>query len=160
VPVIVIQGWNIAAIWTLAREGDAFEKEEKSMGMILIIIVILVLVGALPTWPHSKSWGYYPSGGLGLVLLIVIILLLMGRIWSNLVHEKPPWIGLTKRILFKDISIPRLLSYIVPVSLIIYGILGFGRWLDCESSLGRNDHISSEEKEEISLSSGNGAYHW
>ncbi len=50
------------------------------MGMILIVILILVLVGALPTWPHSKSWGYYPSGGLGLVLLILIILLLMGRI--------------------------------------------------------------------------------
>ena len=50
------------------------------MGTILIVILILVLVGALPTWPHSKSWGYYPSGGLGLDLLIVIILLLMGRI--------------------------------------------------------------------------------
>ena len=50
------------------------------MGTILIVILILVLVGALPTWPHSKSWGYYPSGGLGLVLLIVIVLLLMGRI--------------------------------------------------------------------------------
>ena len=50
------------------------------MGMILIVILILVLVGAIPTWPHSKNWGYYPSGGLGLVLLIVIILLLMGRI--------------------------------------------------------------------------------
>lgn len=50
------------------------------MGTILIIILILVLVGALPTWPHSKSWGYYPSGGLGLILLILIILLLMGRI--------------------------------------------------------------------------------
>ena len=50
------------------------------MGTILIVILILVLVGALPTWPHSKSWGYYPSGGLGLVLLIVIILLLIGRI--------------------------------------------------------------------------------
>jgi hypothetical protein len=50
------------------------------MGTILIVILILVLVGALPTWPHSKSWGYYPSGGLGLILLIVIILLLMGRI--------------------------------------------------------------------------------
>jgi hypothetical protein len=50
------------------------------MGAILIIILVLILVGALPTWPHSKSWGYYPSGGLGLVLLIVIILLLMGRI--------------------------------------------------------------------------------
>ena len=50
------------------------------MGTILIVILILILVGVLPTWPHSKSWGYYPSGGLGLVLLIVIILLLMGRI--------------------------------------------------------------------------------
>jgi Protein of unknown function (DUF3309). len=50
------------------------------MFTILIIILILVLVGALPTWPHSKSWGYYPSGGLGLILLILIILLLMGRI--------------------------------------------------------------------------------
>jgi hypothetical protein len=50
------------------------------MGTILIVILILILVGALPTWPHSKSWGPYPSGGLGLVLLIVIILVLMGRI--------------------------------------------------------------------------------
>ena len=50
------------------------------MGLILIIILVLVLLGALPTWPHSKSWGYYPSGGLGVVLLIVLILLLMGRI--------------------------------------------------------------------------------
>jgi Protein of unknown function (DUF3309) len=50
------------------------------MGTILIVILILVLVGALPTWPHSKSWGYYPSGGLGLVLLILIILVLRGRI--------------------------------------------------------------------------------
>ena len=50
------------------------------LGTILIIILILVLIGALPTWGHSRSWGYYPSGGLGLVLLIVIILVLMGRI--------------------------------------------------------------------------------
>jgi hypothetical protein len=50
------------------------------MGTILLIILILLLVGALPTWPHSSGWGYYPSGGLGLILLIVIILLLMGRI--------------------------------------------------------------------------------
>jgi Protein of unknown function (DUF3309) len=50
------------------------------MGTILIVILILILVGALPTWPHSRSWGYYPSGGLGLVLLIVIILVLLGRI--------------------------------------------------------------------------------
>jgi hypothetical protein len=50
------------------------------MSMILIIILVVILLGALPTWPHSKSWGYYPSGGLGLVLLIVLILMLMGRI--------------------------------------------------------------------------------
>jgi hypothetical protein len=50
------------------------------MGTILLIILILLLVGALPTWPYSTGWGYYPSGGLGLVLLIVIILLLVGRI--------------------------------------------------------------------------------
>ncbi|MGC2061884.1 MAG: DUF3309 domain-containing protein [Thermodesulfovibrionales bacterium] len=48
--------------------------------MILLIILILVLVGALPTWPHSRNWGYYPSGGLGLILLILLILLLLGRI--------------------------------------------------------------------------------
>ena len=51
-----------------------------SIGTILLIVLILVLVGALPTWPHSRSWGYYPSGGLGLVVLILLILLLMGRI--------------------------------------------------------------------------------
>ena len=50
------------------------------MGTILLIILVLVLVGALPTWPHSKSWGYYPSGGIGLIILILIILLLLGRI--------------------------------------------------------------------------------
>jgi hypothetical protein len=50
------------------------------MGTILIVILVLILVGALPTWPHSKNWGYYPSGGIGLILLILIILLLMGRI--------------------------------------------------------------------------------
>jgi len=50
------------------------------MGTILIIILILLLIGALPTWPYSSAWGYYPSSGLGLVLLIIIIILvLMGR---------------------------------------------------------------------------------
>ena len=51
-----------------------------SLGTILIIVLILLLVGALPTWPHSRSWGYYPVGGIGLVLLIVLILLVLGRI--------------------------------------------------------------------------------
>jgi hypothetical protein len=50
------------------------------MGTILIIILILLLIGALPTWPHSSGWGYYPSGGIGLLLLILIILLVMGRL--------------------------------------------------------------------------------
>ena len=51
-----------------------------SISTILIVILILLLLGALPTWPHSRSWGYYPSGGMGLVALILVILLLMGRI--------------------------------------------------------------------------------
>ncbi|HLH96026.1 MAG TPA: DUF3309 family protein [Xanthobacteraceae bacterium] len=50
------------------------------MGTILLIIVVLLLIGALPTWPYSGEWGYYPSGGLGLVVLIVLILVLMGRL--------------------------------------------------------------------------------
>jgi hypothetical protein len=50
------------------------------MGTILIILLVLLLLGALPTWPYSGSWGYYPSGGLGLILLIVVILALTGRV--------------------------------------------------------------------------------
>ena len=50
------------------------------LGTILLIILILLLLGALPNWPHSRGWGYYPSGGLGLILIIVLILVLMGRI--------------------------------------------------------------------------------
>ena len=50
------------------------------MSTILIVILIILLIGAFPTWPHSMSWGYYPSGGLGLVLLVVIILALIGRL--------------------------------------------------------------------------------
>lgn len=51
-----------------------------SPGTILLIVLILILVGALPTWPYSSGWGYYPSGGIGLVLVIILILILMGRI--------------------------------------------------------------------------------
>jgi len=50
------------------------------ISLILLIIIVLLLVGALPAWPYSSGWGYWPSGGLGLVLLVLIILLLMGRI--------------------------------------------------------------------------------
>lgn len=51
-----------------------------SLGTILLIILILMLVGAIPSWPHSKSWGYGPSGGLGLVVIILLVLLLTGRL--------------------------------------------------------------------------------
>ena len=50
------------------------------IGTILIVILILMLLGMLPTWPHSRSWGYGPSGGLGLVVLILVVLLLLGRL--------------------------------------------------------------------------------
>jgi uncharacterized protein DUF3309 len=50
------------------------------LGTILLIILIFILIGALPTWPYSSGWGYYPSGGFGLLLVILVILLLMGRI--------------------------------------------------------------------------------
>ena len=56
------------------------EKEPIMLGTILIVVLILALVGALPRWSHSRSWGYAPTGGLGLVLIIVVILLLLGRI--------------------------------------------------------------------------------
>jgi hypothetical protein len=51
-----------------------------SLATILLIVLVLLLVGAIPSWPHSRKWGYGPSGGLGLVVLIVLVLLLMGRI--------------------------------------------------------------------------------
>jgi hypothetical protein len=51
-----------------------------TLGTIILIILILALIGVLPTWSHSSSWGYYPSGGIGLIVVILIILLLMGRL--------------------------------------------------------------------------------
>jgi hypothetical protein len=51
-----------------------------SLGTILLIVIILILVGVLPTWPHAKSWGYGPSGGVGLVVVVLLVLVLMGRI--------------------------------------------------------------------------------
>jgi hypothetical protein len=51
-----------------------------SLGTILLIILILALIGALPTWPYSGGWGYYPSGGVGIIVIILIVLLVMGRI--------------------------------------------------------------------------------
>ncbi len=51
-----------------------------SLGTILIIVLIILLIGAVPSWPHSRSWGYGPSGGLGLVVIVLIVLVLMGKI--------------------------------------------------------------------------------
>jgi len=56
------------------------EMRGKSMSTILIIVLILVLIAAIPAWPYSSGWGYYPSGGIGLVLVILLVLLLMGKI--------------------------------------------------------------------------------
>jgi hypothetical protein len=50
------------------------------MGTILFVVLILLLIGALPAWPYSSGWGYYPSGGIGLVLLIIVVLVLLGRV--------------------------------------------------------------------------------
>lgn len=51
-----------------------------SLGTILLVVLILMLIGAFPAWPHSRSWGYYPSGGLGLVIVILLVLILLGVI--------------------------------------------------------------------------------
>jgi hypothetical protein len=66
--------------WFAGTRPKSIWEEQIMLGTILIVILILALVGALPTWPHSRNWGYFPTGGLGLVLLIVIILLLLGLI--------------------------------------------------------------------------------
>jgi hypothetical protein len=50
------------------------------LGTIVVVLLVLLLLGALPTWPHSRSWGYYPSGGVGLILAILVVLFLLGRI--------------------------------------------------------------------------------
>lgn len=55
-------------------------KEETNLGLILVILLIILLLGAVPRWPYSRGWGYWPSGGIGLILLIVLILFLLGTI--------------------------------------------------------------------------------
>jgi hypothetical protein len=66
--------------WRVGWTSNRNKENDMTLGTILLIILILLLIGALPTWPHSRAWGYYPSGGLGLVLIILIILLLVGAI--------------------------------------------------------------------------------
>ena len=63
-----------------ANPHDSKGNNQMSIGLILLIILVLILVGAIPTWPHSRSWGYAPSGTVGLLLVILIVLLLMGKI--------------------------------------------------------------------------------
>jgi hypothetical protein len=58
----------------------AANERKPMLGTVLLVLIVLMLLGALPTWPHSRSWGYYPSGGLGLVLGILVILVLLGKI--------------------------------------------------------------------------------
>jgi hypothetical protein len=69
-------------IWLVASSEfrRKLDRTGGAMRTILLVVLVLLLLGALPTWPYSSGWGYYPSGGLGLVLLIVVILALMGRL--------------------------------------------------------------------------------
>ena len=62
-------------------QNKSLRSERKIMlGTVLVVLLVLMLLGALPRWPHSRSWGYYPSGGLGLLLAVLIVLFLLGRI--------------------------------------------------------------------------------
>jgi hypothetical protein len=62
------------------RHRPLNEESTMSIGMILVIILVLALVGVIPAWPHSRSWGYGPTGGVGLIVLVLVVLLLLGRI--------------------------------------------------------------------------------
>ena len=71
---------NMLVAWRAWIARELLQEERMSISTILLIVLVLLLIGALPAWPYSSSWGYYPAGGLGLVVLIVLILLLLGRI--------------------------------------------------------------------------------
>src|SRR5208337_2701891 len=73
---------KVAAVKAVPRRHPlpSLLKKEMKMGLILLVIIILLLIGAFPTWPHSQSWGYGPSGILGVILVVVLILFLLGRI--------------------------------------------------------------------------------
>jgi len=62
------------------RRGRSIKERKRMLGTILLIVLILLLLGALPTWPYSRSWGYYPSGVVGLIVVIVVFLVLTGRL--------------------------------------------------------------------------------
>lgn len=75
-------GTKIAELWGTDPTGSLtlFRRKEAAMSTILLIVLILLLIGAVPTWPHSRSWGYFPSGILGIVVIVLIVMLLTGRI--------------------------------------------------------------------------------
>jgi hypothetical protein len=76
-------GWSRRTLSLMRRDLNDLTcnlKEKQMLGTILIVVLVLMLIGVLPTWTHSRSWGYAPSGGLGLILLILVVLLLMGRL--------------------------------------------------------------------------------
>ena len=70
----IVSGGGRGRLWFSAAERNL------DMGLIFLILLVLLLVGAFPTWPHSRNWGYYPSGGLGLLLLVLVILMFTGNI--------------------------------------------------------------------------------
>jgi hypothetical protein len=72
--------WNVNSAAPVIAQGVACLGGTRVLGTILLVILILLLLGALPTWPYSAGWGYYPSGGVGLLLVILIVLLVAGRI--------------------------------------------------------------------------------
>jgi hypothetical protein len=73
-----------ARYWHCACTDEArwpyFKEDEPMLSTVLIVVLVLALIGALPTWPYSAGWGYYPSGGLGIIVLVVLVLLLTGRL--------------------------------------------------------------------------------
>jgi hypothetical protein len=73
-------GWYAPTLIRRPESSHSLEEKLMSLGTILLIVLILLLVGAIPTWPHSKSWGYGPSGAVGLVVVVLLVLLVMGRL--------------------------------------------------------------------------------
>ena len=64
----------------MSGDVSAEERQAVMLGTVLLILLVLMMIGAVPTWPHSREWGYLPSGGMALILLIVLVLMLIGRI--------------------------------------------------------------------------------
>jgi hypothetical protein len=78
--VLILIGRKLLSKVEYKTQSNRLSGNRKPMRTIILVILILLLLGALPTWPYSAGWGYYPSGGLGLVLLIIVILALTGRL--------------------------------------------------------------------------------